>query len=226
MFMTDSLKRTYNDSLTRVRWRAKQNLDYAALMNFCVNRSTYYLQLEDDVMTAQEYMKHLKDFVQENAQKKWAVLGLSRRGFIGKLFKNADLHKLVSLLQYFYLEQPCDFVIGYFSRQLRQKKPIIREGNLFFHKGKYSSLDNVVRRVDKHSSRYRKGYNPPATLYTTMKAYKNYFVDNAYNSSSDSFFWARDVIAGDSITVVFKTAQFVERIVIETGLFEEVRKFS
>jgi alpha-1,3-mannosylglycoprotein beta-1,4-N-acetylglucosaminyltransferase A/B len=45
LFETDHLKRTYNDSLQRVRWRSKQNLDYAALMEFSAQLSQYYLQV-------------------------------------------------------------------------------------------------------------------------------------------------------------------------------------
>ena len=45
LFLDDNLKLTFNDSLQRVRWRSKQNLDYAALMEFSTSLSTYYLQV-------------------------------------------------------------------------------------------------------------------------------------------------------------------------------------
>ena len=40
------LKPNLGDSVTRVRWRSKQNLDYAYLMSYAEGRGNYYLQLE------------------------------------------------------------------------------------------------------------------------------------------------------------------------------------
>lgn len=227
IFQTDNLKRTYNDNLERVRWRSKQNLDYAWLINFCVNLSTYYLQLEDDVLAAPNYIQHLRDFVKDNANKEWVMLELSPHGFIGKLFKTFDLPKLVSVLRVFYLEQPCDFLVVFFRNLLLQTKSIKRKESLFFHEGKFSSLENVVRGVDKLpvnvAAKRLKGHNPPANLYTTMKTYKNYLLSYAYAPSANQFFWTYDIKAGDALTIVFAMAQRVEKIVIETGFSEEVR---
>jgi hypothetical protein len=37
--------RVYNDSAERIKWRVKQCLDVAFLMNYAQKRSTYYLQV-------------------------------------------------------------------------------------------------------------------------------------------------------------------------------------
>lgn len=45
------LNLSFGDSIERVRWRSKQNLDYAFLMMYAKQRgSAYYVQLEDDIL--------------------------------------------------------------------------------------------------------------------------------------------------------------------------------
>ena len=47
---------SFGDGVEQVKWRSKQNLDYAYLMTYAKNRgSNYYVQLEDDVMVAFKY---------------------------------------------------------------------------------------------------------------------------------------------------------------------------
>ena len=47
---------SFGDSVEQVKWRSKQNLDYAYLMMYAKKRgSNYYVQLEDDVMVAFKY---------------------------------------------------------------------------------------------------------------------------------------------------------------------------
>ena len=48
---------SFGDGVEQVKWRSKQNLDYAYLMTYAKNRgSSYYVQLEDDVMVAFKYL--------------------------------------------------------------------------------------------------------------------------------------------------------------------------
>ena len=49
----------------RIQWRSKQNLDYAYLMMYAKQRSTYYVQLEDDVLTKKNFVKTMKDAAME-----------------------------------------------------------------------------------------------------------------------------------------------------------------
>ena len=43
------------DSPERVKWRSKQNLDYAFLMMYAQSRGRFYVQLEDDIVTQPNY---------------------------------------------------------------------------------------------------------------------------------------------------------------------------
>ncbi|KAL1241617.1 3-mannosyl-glycoprotein 4-beta-N-acetylglucosaminyltransferase,Alpha-1 [Trichinella spiralis] len=45
----NSTEPTMGDSLERMIWRTKQNLDYIYLMSYCRSRGQYYMQLEDDL---------------------------------------------------------------------------------------------------------------------------------------------------------------------------------
>ena len=49
---------SFGDSAEQVKWRSKQNLDYAYLMMYAKNRGAgYYVQLEDDVTVSFKYYK-------------------------------------------------------------------------------------------------------------------------------------------------------------------------
>ena len=79
------LKRNYNDAEIRVKWRSKQVVDFAFMFYYGRNLSDYYIQIEDDVICAPNFVRHIKDFIQ--AQKKnWVNLEFSSLGFIGKSF--------------------------------------------------------------------------------------------------------------------------------------------
>ncbi|CAH2103268.1 unnamed protein product [Euphydryas editha] len=59
----DDLPLTLGDSMKRVKWRSKQNLDTIYLMAYAQTRGTYYLMLEDDVIAQENYMQEIKQFV-------------------------------------------------------------------------------------------------------------------------------------------------------------------
>ena len=46
-----SLQQTMGDDMERVTWRSKQALDFSFLMMYAKDRGTFYVQLEDDVLT-------------------------------------------------------------------------------------------------------------------------------------------------------------------------------
>ena len=82
----NTLERTFGDGPARVRWRSKQNLDYAFLMTYSKPKGTYYVQLEEDVITKPNFTTMMKDFAQENTKKQWFLLDFCTLGFIAKLF--------------------------------------------------------------------------------------------------------------------------------------------
>ncbi|XP_046545884.1 alpha-1,3-mannosyl-glycoprotein 4-beta-N-acetylglucosaminyltransferase C-like, partial [Haliotis rubra] len=221
----DSLRSTFGDAEYRVKWRSKQNLDYAFLMNYAKGLSEYYLQLEDDVTAAEGYVQKIRSYIQERKHT-WTMLDFSVMGYIGKLYKSIDIPKLANLLRSFYNEQPCDFLLLHFLNLMLQKKRFVRIPTLFNHVGYHSSLSNTTRdmvdvyfegRVKKH-----KGDNPPAQLYSTIDTFEDNYISMAYNKSQTGrFFWGRNPNSGDTITVIFDNPQDISGVAIETGHFAD-----
>ena len=55
---TKSLESNFGDSLERVKWRSKQNLDAVFLMLHAYRNSPkYFLMLEDDIFAKKGYLK-------------------------------------------------------------------------------------------------------------------------------------------------------------------------
>ncbi|CAH2235840.1 jg4599 [Pararge aegeria aegeria] len=53
----ETLPLTLGDSIKRVKWRTKQNLDAIYLMAYAQTKGTFYLMLEDDVIAKNKYMQ-------------------------------------------------------------------------------------------------------------------------------------------------------------------------
>ncbi|KAL5007003.1 hypothetical protein ScPMuIL_015809 [Solemya velum] len=220
------LQKDKRDSKERVVWRSKQNLDFASLLFFSYNLSTYYMQLEDDVISATSFLADITKFI-ENQTNSWTCLEFSKLGFIGKLFKSSDLLKLSHILLRFYQKEPCDLLLPKFIRIMGQKGPIHKKPGLFQHIGRVSSLKNkMMPSIDADFKdignttlpnwNIPKGDNPPAKIETDLKAYsRNYSREYAY--SEQSFFWAVDPKPGKYLQVVFENPQNISRLVIVTG---------
>jgi alpha-1,3-mannosylglycoprotein beta-1,4-N-acetylglucosaminyltransferase A/B len=100
----------FNDSIDRVKWRTKQNLDYSYLMSFCSKRGKYYLQLEDDIVAKPSYFSLIKNYVNDNLNKDWMMIEFTRIGFIGKLFKTDELPIFVNFFMMFAWDKPIDWL--------------------------------------------------------------------------------------------------------------------
>jgi len=137
------LKRNFGDAPDRVQWRAKQVVDYSLLFMYSINISEYYIQLEDDVFSALQVVKSIRQYVaQQNwLHPKWAVLEFSELGFIGKLFRSSDLKHLAEFMMMFYVEQPVDWLFRYFKSAMNQQQTFLRKPTLFQHVGVKSSFD-------------------------------------------------------------------------------------
>ncbi|XP_016933066.3 alpha-1,3-mannosyl-glycoprotein 4-beta-N-acetylglucosaminyltransferase B [Drosophila suzukii] len=111
---------TLHDDPQRVQWRTKQNLDYIYLMSYARTKGSYYLQLEDDVLSNEGFMDYIQKFAllhghfQFAHQPDWIVMSFSDLGFIGKLFPTAVLSSFVTYLQLFYNDQPIDWLLQSF----------------------------------------------------------------------------------------------------------------
>ena len=111
--------------MERVTWRSKQSLDFSFLMMYAKSRGTFYVQLEDDVLTKkvefqsqvtknysdlcfQGFVSIMKHFALEKIADKhsWFVIDFCQLGFIGKMFKSVELPWLVQFFLMFYNDKP------------------------------------------------------------------------------------------------------------------------
>ena len=142
---------TYKDDAKRVRWRSKQNMDYAFLMYYAATLAPYYLQLEDDINFASNWISKITEFVtssypptyksKENAP--WRMIDFSQLGFIGKFFHSNELTRLAQFLLLFYDQMPCDILINQWMLAMTQGKKIEyfkSHSSLFQHVGVFRTL--------------------------------------------------------------------------------------
>lgn len=112
----EKLRITLNDPPERVRWRSKQNLDFAYMMAYSMNKGTFYVQLEDDILAKKGFITTMKNFALEKTAQKdanWFVLDFCQLGFIGKMFKSAELPWLITYFQMFFNDQPVDWLLDH-----------------------------------------------------------------------------------------------------------------
>lgn len=82
----DALRITLNDPVDRVKWRSKQNLDYAFLMSYAQLKGTFYVQLEDDILVKENFISKMKNFALRKSaatNDSWFLLDFCQLGFIG-----------------------------------------------------------------------------------------------------------------------------------------------
>ena len=160
----EGLKRNFGDSPDRVGWRSKQAVDYAFLLMYAQGISKYYLQLEDDVISASDYSGKIMDYIDDQTEP-WVVLEFSTLGFIGKLFRDSDLSRLAQYLWMFYNEQPVDWLIDYFRLSLTQKDRLINYPSIFQHMGVVSSYSNKGPNNLTDAAFYQEDIGAPRTDY-------------------------------------------------------------
>ncbi|XP_069489786.1 alpha-1,3-mannosyl-glycoprotein 4-beta-N-acetylglucosaminyltransferase C-like isoform X2 [Ambystoma mexicanum] len=220
----EGLKRNYNDPEDRVKFRSKQNVDYAFLMHFCKNISTYYLMIEDDVQCSKSFFSAIKKVLTSRESSYWVTLEFSKLGYIGKLYQSSDLQRLAQFLLMFYQEMPCDWLLTYFRLLLTQKDVIRFKPSLFQHMGLYSSFQGTANRLkddDFEEDAFDIPDNPPADIFTSIPTFENYLPSRAY-SSVDEYFWGKSPSAGSYFTIVFRRPVLITRIQVQTGSAERL----
>ncbi|XP_057280446.1 alpha-1,6-mannosyl-glycoprotein 4-beta-N-acetylglucosaminyltransferase-like [Pezoporus wallicus] len=218
----EGLKRNFNDPEERVRFRSKQNVDYAFLLAFAANLSSYYLMIEDDVWCAKSFLMAIRKALASQEGSNWATLEFSKLGYIGKLYRSSDLPRLARFLLLFYQEMPCDWLLVHFRLLLTQKDAIRFKPSLFQHMGLYSSFQGTVNRLeddDFQADAMDLPDNPPAALFTTMSVFENYEPLKAY-STAEGYFWGKDPAAGSTFSIVFQQPARVTRVRVRTGSAE------
>ncbi|XP_007895851.1 alpha-1,3-mannosyl-glycoprotein 4-beta-N-acetylglucosaminyltransferase B isoform X2 [Callorhinchus milii] len=231
-----NLRETFGDTQQRVKWRTKQNLDYSFLMMYAQPKGTFYLQLEDDIIAKNNYLQTIKNFAQQQPSDDWMILEFSQLGFIGKLFKNADLPLIVEFIIMFYKDKPIDWLLDHIlwvkvcnpekdAKHCDRQKANLRiryKPSLFQHVGTHSSLAGKVQPLkdkDFGKQQLHRGHsNPMAELNTSLKVYQQYNLAKAYQG--ENFFWAFVPEAGDFIQFKFFQPLKVERYVFRSGNVE------
>ncbi|NXM74139.1 MGT4C acetylglucosaminyltransferase, partial [Serilophus lunatus] len=223
----EGLKRNYNDPEERVKFRSKQNVDYAFLFAFAANLSSYYLMIEDDVWCSRSFLTAIRKALASQQGSNWATLEFSKLGYIGKLYRSSDLPRLARFLLLFYQEMPCDWLLVHFRLLLTQKDVIRFKPSLFQHMGLYSSFQGTVNRLeddDFQPDALDVPDNPPASLFTSMSVFENYEPLKAY-SSAQGYFWGKDPAAGSVFSIVFQQPARVSRVRVRTGSDERQGDF-
>lgn len=181
----------YKDDEKRVRWRSKQNIDYAFLMYYSVPLAPYYLQIEDDLQFAQQWVSKIVEFLalnypasylsaDENAP--WRVIDFSQLGFIGKMFQSNELIRMAQMLLLFYDQMPCDLLLGLWAKAMTQGKQIAyfkKHPSLFQHVGIFRTLGGYQTLQEKQFGRLLFD-NPGATVLTTLTVVPSFDAKFAY----------------------------------------------
>ncbi|XP_078575477.1 alpha-1,6-mannosyl-glycoprotein 4-beta-N-acetylglucosaminyltransferase-like [Branchiostoma floridae x Branchiostoma japonicum] len=142
----EGLKVKFNDSKERVRWRSKQCVDFAFLFQYCQNLSQYYMQLEDDVVSAENFFLGIQRYLSKMKYEQWTMLEFSELGFIGKLFRSSDLQLLADFFLLLYQELPADLLLHAFVRITQPYEwRFLHRPSLFQHVGVHSSLDGKIQ---------------------------------------------------------------------------------
>ncbi|NXS56909.1 MGT4C acetylglucosaminyltransferase, partial [Brachypteracias leptosomus] len=218
----EGLKRNYNDPEERVKFRSKQNVDYAFLFAFAANLSSYYLMIEDDVWCAKSFFTAIRKALASQEGSNWATLEFSKLGYIGKLYRSSDLPRLARFLLLFYQEMPCDWLLTHFRLLLTQKDVIRFKPSLFQHMGLYSSFQGTINRLEDdefQADALDLPDNPPAALFTSMSVFESYEPLKAY-STAEGYFWGKNPAAGSTFSIVFQQPARVTRVRVRTGSSE------
>ncbi|CAN8006208.1 unnamed protein product, partial [Ixodes hexagonus] len=219
----DRLRETLGDPLQRVKWRAKQTLDFAYIMMYAQSRGTFYVQLEDDILSKPGYISKMREsaYKQVSLKRHWLILDFCQLGFIGKrfickMFKCVDLSKFVAFFLIFYNDKPVDWLLDNMMittvprsdkilkdcRKRIENVWIHYKPSLFQHVGMHSSLKGKVQKLKDHQfgklSMFVAHQNPEAIVSTTLKSYKTFTIARAYKGIS--YFWSFMPQKGDNVT--------------------------
>ncbi|CAJ1424490.1 unnamed protein product [Effrenium voratum] len=185
----------YKDEPHRVKWRSKQNVDYAFLMYYAASLSPLYLQIEDDINFAPHWISKITGYIsssypptfrsKENAP--WRLIDFSQLGFIGKMFQASELTRLAQFLLLFYDQMPCDILLGQWVLSMTQGKKIEywkSHSSLFQHVGIFRSLGGFQALQEKKFGKLLFD-NPEANLSRTLTVVPTYDVKFLYFSGGE-----------------------------------------
>ncbi|KAI3630206.1 hypothetical protein MIR68_011641 [Amoeboaphelidium protococcarum] len=168
----------WNDETDRVRWRSKQVLDFAYLMeqSLALTKAEFYIQMEDDIQCSNHYLTEMAWWLQHYFYQRndWFILTFysentmsdrseynfqSFYGFIGQLMRAEDLPELIKYLQTRFSQSPVDWLVKDFIRMKQQTfgsgyyKLYAHNPSIFQHVGKVSSLKKKNQNIQSQSFR-------------------------------------------------------------------------
>lgn len=221
----NNLKQNFGDEKDRVKWRAKQVVDYAFLALYAQHLSEYFLQLEDDVTCSPHFVHFIENFIKAQTLP-WVNLDFSELGFIGKLFKSEDLEKYSKFMLLFYDQQPVDLLIISFRTAMAQGKPILRKPTLFQHVGKISSLQlksmkpddiNGLQDVYYKGNEGIKHRNPDAVFVTNFEPIRGSMEAVYTDDTARKIYWVKNLSKKSRLYIIFKHPKKLKGILINTG---------
>ena len=213
------------DSVQRVIWRSRQSLDYSFLYFHCADLGQYFLQLEDDFLSEDGYLRKIKGFINSHTSK-WSTLEFGARGFIGMMYETKHLASLAKYCRMNYFLMPVDGLLRAFNDiwLYGSENRKVHQPPLFKYIGTYSSLNGQLRKFDdaknllhlpKVPRVHKDANNPKAIVSSSIKKYVvNYPVESAYSGGS---FWGAKVVVGDHIQMTFEKPLFLRRFVLISG---------
>uniref|UniRef100_A0A3P9L8S7 Alpha-1,3-mannosyl-glycoprotein 4-beta-N-acetylglucosaminyltransferase B n=1 Tax=Oryzias latipes TaxID=8090 RepID=A0A3P9L8S7_ORYLA len=231
-----TIKETFGDSKERVKWRAKQNLDFSFLMLYAQDKGDYYVQLEDDVVAKDGYYSDMKTYTIREASEDWLYLEFSQLGFIGKLFRTRDLPMIAEFFLMFHRDKPVDWLLDHIlwvkachpekdKKDCDAQKALLKQRykpSLFQHVGLHSSLPGKIQNLkDKDFMKqtlHKAHVNPPAELTSSLKHYKQHSLDRLYQGQD--FFWALTPVKGDYVCINFTKPIHVSGFLFRSGNIE------
>lgn len=118
----------HEDTPQHMKWRAKQNMDYAFLIWYSAPLAKYYLQLEDDLSFEQDWTSKLLGHVQtmpnitKDGNTAWRVIDFTGVGGLGKLIQADEAERLAQYMLLFYDQLPFDALLNRWMRAMTQGK--------------------------------------------------------------------------------------------------------
>ncbi|XP_013917376.1 PREDICTED: alpha-1,3-mannosyl-glycoprotein 4-beta-N-acetylglucosaminyltransferase C-like [Thamnophis sirtalis] len=214
-------KEGHQDNREDIGYAAKQNVDYAYLVNFCANLSHYYLMLEDDIVCASNFVSIIQSYLHD-AKEHWTTIAFSTLGSIGKLYHNADLIRLARFLLMFYHDMPVDHLLQLFHKSRAQEYINTFRPSLFQHVGRVSSFHNFETEITDPEFEEDLGDSGDflsASCFTDIPIVLNYPPENVCPPGK-GVFWGKEVEANSFFTIVFGNPIIVQKIRIYTGSAE------
>ncbi|XP_026745239.1 alpha-1,3-mannosyl-glycoprotein 4-beta-N-acetylglucosaminyltransferase A [Trichoplusia ni] len=238
----DALPLTLGDSMKRVKWRTKQNLDTIYLMAYAQSKGTFYLMLEDDVIAKNNYIQEIKQFTSATsvANPRWFFIEYCHVGGIGKFFRSSDLIHFITYVQLFYNNMPIDWLLESYladrvctiektSKMCAEAKEKIRpkfKSSLFQHIGLYSSLKGKIQKVkDSHYGTVPTFY--PHLANPKLQSIKSDIVEHADHSlrrayEGQTYFWGVKPKKGDAVEFWFHRPVIITHYIFRSGNVEHV----